>query len=61
MVITNKAQRVALLKLFTRNPDNAKTYKEFRKRIFSAFGGDCIMIRWCDMYIGIEKDGYTHS
>ena len=24
-------------------------------------GYDCIMIKWRGMWLGIEKDGYTHS
>ena len=23
--------------------------------------GDCVMVPWCGMVIGIESDGYTHS
>lgn len=32
----------------------------FRRFIKPAFG-DCFMIPWCGMYLGIEADGYTHS
>lgn len=35
------------------------TYRQFRKT--AAHGFDCLMIAWAGMWIGIEKDGYTHS
>jgi hypothetical protein len=35
------------------------TYEEFKARVQP--GWDCIMIRWCGMWVGIEKDGYTHT
>jgi hypothetical protein len=24
-------------------------------------GHGCIMVKWCNMWLGIEPDGYTHS
>jgi hypothetical protein len=35
------------------------TYREFRRLL--TVGYDCIMMRWMGMWIGIERDGYTHS
>jgi putative SOS response-associated peptidase YedK len=35
------------------------TYREFRKLVVWSF--DCVMVPWCGMWLGIEKDGYTHS
>lgn len=35
-------------------------YREFRRTTFIAFG-DCVMVPWKGMVLGIEKDGYTHS
>lgn len=35
------------------------TYRQFRKTI--AFGHDCLMVAWQGMWLGVEKDGYTHS
>jgi hypothetical protein len=32
---------------------------EFAEKIVS--GHDCIMVPWQGMWLGIEKDGYTHS
>ena len=35
------------------------SYRQFRKTV--QMGCDCIMVKWCGMWLGIEKDGYTHS
>lgn len=35
------------------------TYREFRKSVVSGF--DCAMVQWCNMWLGIEQDGYVHS
>jgi hypothetical protein len=35
-------------------------WRAFRKQAFTAFG-DCVMVRWQGMTLGIEADGYTHS
>lgn len=35
------------------------TYRQFRKLAVVSF--DCLMVPWCGMWLGIEKDGYTHS
>jgi hypothetical protein len=53
-------QLIALVKLYWRNADGAQTYNEFRNRAHSYHGG-YIGLDWCGMFIGIEKDGYTHS
>jgi hypothetical protein len=37
------------------------TYREFRETITPYPGGDCIMVPWYSMWLGIEKDGYVHS
>jgi hypothetical protein len=51
--------RYPCLKWGLRNPDYQMTYKEFRKRVQPGF--DCVMVKWCGMWLGIEQDGYTHS
>lgn len=65
MVKTTRAQREALLNLYNRalNSDHPETrsYKEFRKTVIPGFMNEYIMIPWAGMWIGIEKDGYTHS
>lgn len=61
-MILTKAQRRAVKDLFERSPDGAKTYREFRKRAHYGIPfGDHIMILWCHMWVGIEKDGHTHT
>jgi len=35
-------------------------YRRFLKTVQSAFG-DCLMVPYAGMWLGIEKDGYTHS
>ena len=55
------AEQVAGIKsLYERNPDGAKTLKEFSGRFCHCIGG-FIGGEWCGMFIGIEPDGYTHS
>lgn len=55
-----RAQREAILKKYRQSPDGARSYREFRKRAFWTLG-DFIALQWCGMYVGIEKDGYTHT
>jgi hypothetical protein len=57
----NEAQFNALNRKFLQNPDGSPNFISFRRRARSGFGGDYIMIHWCNMWLGIEKDGYTHS
>lgn len=58
-----KAQRKAIKRIFDRGPilkdGKPLTYREFRKTVKSGF--DCLMVEWKGMWLGIEKDGYTHS
>lgn len=35
------------------------TYCQFRKTVLQGF--DCLMVKWQGMWLGIERDGYTHS
>lgn len=50
----NNLNRVA----FPRLP----TYREFRKTVQPSFGcDDCVMVPFAGMWLGIERDGYTHS
>jgi len=59
MTKTTRAQREAIARKFHQSPDGAATYKDFRKRVVQGF--DCLMLQWCGMWLGIERDGYTHS
>jgi len=36
-------------------------YRNFRARVQPAFGGECVMLPWAGMWLGIERDGYVHS
>jgi hypothetical protein len=36
-------------------------YRKFLAKRQPFFGGDCVMIPYAGMWLGIEKDGYTHS
>ena len=36
-------------------------WRRFRKTVKPFFGGDCVMLPWKGMWLGIETDGYTHS
>jgi hypothetical protein len=37
-------------------------WRRFRKSIRPTFGCDgCVMLYWRGMWLGIERDGYTHS
>lgn len=55
---TNKAQRAAICRKWQQNNQDL-TYREFRKTVVQGF--DCLMVKWCGMWLGIESDGYTHS
>jgi hypothetical protein len=65
-----KQQKAALMRVFQRNdpkPDHPinrrewfRRYRKFRRTAFVAFG-DCLMVPWAGMTLGIEADGYTHS
>lgn len=35
------------------------TYRQFRRTVAQAY--DCLMVNWCGMWLGIERDGYVHS
>jgi len=53
-----KEQQKALLKKWIQN-DQGLSFLDFRRKVDQGF--DCIMIYWSGMWLGIEKDGYTHS
>lgn len=75
MYVITRAQRLALKRVYDRQPlyldramardihvradDYRETYRSFRRRAFATKDG--LMVRWCGMWLGIEKDGYTHS
>jgi len=62
MLNLTKAQRRTVHDKFRQSPDGAKSYREFRKRIYPEIGSkDCVMLPWCGMRVGIEADGYPHT
>lgn len=61
MVTLTRPQRKAVLKLWIRGELEQRgiSYRNFRKTVLA--GSGCAMVQWCNMWIGIEPDGYTHS
>ena len=58
MIITTREQRAALKRIWMRGTDG-RTYKQLRRDVMG--GHDCLMLEWAGMWLGIERDGYTHS
>ncbi len=55
-----KEQRKAIFRIYSRNAAyNPPTYRAFRKTVVQGY--DCLMVQWSGMWLGIEKDGHTHS
>lgn len=69
MIYLTKAQRKALKKnvydrMVADTPPSKKppTYRQVRRTVQPTFFCDnCIMVRYAGMWLGIERDGYTHS
>lgn len=71
MVSLSRAQRVALKRIYDRQPiyprqpqnpaqsARALTYRQFRRTVRAGY--NCVMVEWAGMWLGIEPDGYTHS
>jgi hypothetical protein len=62
--VLSKAQRQAAYALFARNPSGFDSYRQFRKTLVRPmlFGAGAIQVYpWCGMFVGVERDGYTHS
>jgi hypothetical protein len=57
----SQEQHDALAKLYERSADGATSYAQFASRAVYSYVMDCVMVPWCGMQIGIERDGYTHS
>lgn len=65
-----RAQRVALHRVFLRKyprinelrPDDRRAlYRRFRRQAVPELCGPAIMIPFAGMWLGIERDGHTHS
>ena len=57
MKITNE-QKHAIKRIYDRR-EMGISYLQFRRSVSPCF--DCLMVQWFGMWLGIEKDGYTHS
>jgi len=56
-----KKQQISLLHKWQQN-DQGMTFLGFRRSAHSTIGcDDAIVIQWCNMWLCIETDGYTHS
>lgn len=69
-MILTRAQRCSLYKVWLRTVEAGKaeihksgtfvpSYRMFRRRVQP--GWDCVMVPFAGMWLGIERDGYTHS
>jgi len=54
----NKAQQTSLKRVWLKN-DQRMSYLAFRRTV--QVGHDYAMVRWSNMWLGIELDGHTHS
>jgi hypothetical protein len=55
-----RQQREAVRAKYNLDNQGFKTYLQFRRsRVHQ--GWDCIMVQWCGMWVGIERDGYAHT
>lgn len=60
-----KAQKQGILKIYRRmqgdDEPTTLTYLQFRRKAQIVLRGECIMVPYARMWIGIERDGYAHS
>lgn len=57
----NKAEQLALKRLFDMSHKDGVTYRQFRKTaIYSHMSGNWF-VPWAGMVVGIEDDGLAHS
>lgn len=64
MIYLTKEQRQALKRVYLRITDTPTLsgYRALRRRVQPTFCMDgCVMVEFHTMWLGIEKDGYTHS
>lgn len=61
MIKTTRQQRQALYRVWQRGGAHS-SYRAFRRTVQPTFGMDgAIVVPWCNMWLVIETDGYTHS
>ncbi len=59
-----RQQVEALKSVYDRRHDfweKPKSYLAFRRTVVVSNLQGCVMVPWCNMWLGIEEDGYTHS
>jgi hypothetical protein len=59
-----REQVEALKRVYDRRTDfweKPKSYLAFRRTAVVSNLQGCVMVPWCNMWLGIEEDGYTHS
>jgi hypothetical protein len=76
MIVLTKPQRASLKRVYDRHivegslpkpaPGKATgfycpTYREFRRTVQPYIGGDCVLVKVPGMWIGIERDGHSHT
>jgi hypothetical protein len=55
-------QKLALRHVYARGLNDAESFNQFiGKATFEIGGFGAVMIPWAGMWLGIEKDGHTHS
>jgi hypothetical protein len=62
-MLLTKAQRKSLKVIYERSHGylpEGESYRTYRRKIFGGSFG-CIMVPFVGMWIGIERDGHTHS
>lgn len=58
-----REQREALLRIYRRDwgsHDKPSSYLTFRRTAINTHM-NCVMVPWCNIWLGIEPDGHTHS
>ena len=67
MITLTREQRVALKRVYERSvyekqPGEVPTYRAFRKTVQpEVCGWGAVMVPFAGMWLGIERDGHTHS
>jgi hypothetical protein len=75
MITITKPQRKAVKRIYDRcrldinadridpgGPFTPISYREYREKIqLEIGGGGAVFVHWCNMWLGIETDGHTHS
>ena len=57
-----RKQVIALKRIYDRNwKAKPESYLAFRRTAYVSHMQGCVMLPWCGMWLGIERDGHTHS